>query len=50
MSKASGNVKVVHRDSKSGEFVTKRYADHHPATTERERIKMPPPAPVKKSK
>lgn len=34
-------IQVTHRDSKSGEFVTKKYADRHPNTTERERIKHP---------
>jgi hypothetical protein len=30
--------KVVYRDSKSGEFTTERYADRHPATTERQHV------------
>ena len=30
-----------HRDSKSGEFVTKRYADRHPNTTQKESIPNP---------
>ena len=39
----TGQVKIVHRDSESGEFTTKKYADKHPNTTERERIRMPSP-------
>jgi hypothetical protein len=31
--------KTVHRDSKSGEFVTPDYAKKHPSTTEKERVK-----------
>jgi hypothetical protein len=31
--------KIVHRDSKSGQFTTKKYADRHPATTETERVR-----------
>ncbi|TXC67713.1 multidrug transporter [Sphingorhabdus soli] len=30
-----------HRSSRSGRFVTERYAKGHPSTTERERIKHP---------
>lgn len=32
---------VRYRDSKTGEFVKKPYADRHPATTEREHIRKP---------
>lgn len=32
---------VSHRSSQSGRFVTERYAQTHPSTTERERIKHP---------
>ena len=38
--------KVVHRDSGTGEFVTKKYADTHKKTTEREHV--PAPLPAKK--
>lgn len=31
-------MKVVHRDSDKGQFVTKRFADNHPKTTEREHV------------
>lgn len=41
----SKNTKIpsqtVHRNSVDGRFVTERYADRHPNTTERERIKHP---------
>lgn len=30
-----------HRSSQTGRFVTEQYAQRHPATTERERIKHP---------
>lgn len=32
---------VQYRNSKTGEFTTRRYAERHPATTERERVKHP---------
>lgn len=32
---------VSHRSSESGRFVTEKYANAHPKTTERERIKHP---------
>lgn len=31
--------KTVHRDSGSGQFVKKDYADKHPKTTEKERVR-----------
>lgn len=33
--------KTVHRDSGTGQFVTKRYAESHPKTTETERVRVP---------
>ena len=30
--------KTVYRDSGSGQFVTERFADRHPKTTERQRV------------
>lgn len=39
--------RVVNRSSKSGEFVTERYAKHHPATTEREHRPSKPTPPKK---
>lgn len=33
--------KTVNRDSGSGQFVTKRYADSHPRTTETEKVRVP---------
>jgi hypothetical protein len=32
---------VSHRSSRSGQFVKESYAEKHPSTTERERIKHP---------
>ena len=34
-------IQTSHRSSVSGRFVTERYAERHPRTTERERIKRP---------
>lgn len=31
----------AYRDSRTGHFVTERYANRHPSTTEHERIKHP---------
>lgn len=39
-----------YRDSKSGEFVTERYAKHHPATTEKEHNRPAPKSPPPKRK
>ena len=33
-----GKKKTIHRDSKTGQITTKKYADKHPATTEKERV------------
>jgi hypothetical protein len=41
MSKEKVPVQVSHRNSVDGQFVTRRYAEQHPRTTERERIKHP---------
>lgn len=41
MTKEKVPTQVSHRNSKDGQFVTERYANRHPATTERERIKHP---------
>lgn len=38
---------VSHRSSKTGEFVTEKFAKQHPATTEREVIKHPTPTKSK---
>ncbi len=35
------NKKTVHRDSWTGQFVTKRYAESHPKTTETEKVQVP---------
>jgi len=33
--------KVIYRDSKTGQITTQRYADRHPATTERQHVTVP---------
>ena len=43
MSKEKVPTQVSHRSSKSGQFVTERFANTHPSSTERERIKHPKP-------
>ncbi|MDP3874570.1 MAG: hypothetical protein Q8Q80_18065 [Methyloversatilis sp.] len=45
---SSSTKKTVHRSSESGQFVTKKYAENHPRTTERERVHTQQPAPTKK--
>jgi hypothetical protein len=42
--------KTVYRDSEKGQFPTKRYAETHKATTERERVPVRPPEPPKNKK
>lgn len=32
--------KTVYRDSEDGQFVTKKYSDQHPKTTEKERVRI----------
>ena len=34
---------VIYRNSKTGEITTQRYADRHPASTEREVVYRPSP-------
>ena len=41
MSKFKEPRKTVYRNSDDGRFVTKRYAEGHPKTTERERVIVP---------
>jgi len=41
MSKPKVPTQDAHRNSEDGRFVTERYADRHPKTTEHERIKHP---------
>lgn len=41
----AGQKRVVYRDAGDGKFVTERFADKHPKTTERETV----PPPKKKS-
>jgi hypothetical protein len=40
--------KTVYRDSEDGQFVKKDYAERHPSTTEKERVRIDPPNPTKK--
>ncbi|HYR88539.1 MAG TPA: hypothetical protein VE422_30950 [Terriglobia bacterium] len=39
--------KTVFRDSKDGQFITKKEAEGRPATTERERVRVQPPSKKK---
>jgi hypothetical protein len=48
MSNKKPDTKIVRRDSGTGEFVTKKYADSHPKTTEKEKVFVPSPDPRKK--
>jgi len=41
MSNQKTPTQISHRSSKSGQFVTEKYAKTHSATTERETIKHP---------
>lgn len=41
MNKDKVHTETHHRSSDSGRFVTERFADRNPRTTERERIKYP---------
>jgi hypothetical protein len=45
-----GTRKTVYRDSKDGQFVTRREAEQRPNETERERVRIDPPSPRKPSK
>jgi hypothetical protein len=40
--------KTVYRDSKDGQFVTKREAERKPSEYEKERVRIRPPEPPKK--
>lgn len=35
--------RTVYRDSEDGQFVKKEYAEKHPKTTEKERVRITPP-------
>jgi hypothetical protein len=39
--------KAVYRSSESGEFVTKKFAESHPKTTEKEHVYVPAPKTTK---
>ena len=40
--KSSEKIPVDYRSAKTGQFVTKEYAEHHPATTIKEHNKLLP--------
>lgn len=40
--------KTIYRDSRTGQITTERYADKHPATTEKERVSTNKPPEKKK--
>ena len=40
MSKRTEPTKTVYRDSEDGKFVPKDYADKHPKTTEKEKVRI----------
>lgn len=42
--------RTLYRDSETGRITTQQYADRHPKTTEKERVKVPSPAVPKKGK
>lgn len=49
-SKEKGTRKTVYRDSTDGQFVKKSYAESHPRTTEKERVRIDPPKEPPKKK
>lgn len=38
MSKNKNEKKTIYRSAESGQFVTRKYAEAHPKTTEKERV------------
>jgi hypothetical protein len=46
--KSSEPKKTVYRRSDDGQWTTKRYAEAHRDTTEKERVRIRPPEPPKK--
>ncbi len=40
---SSDKKKTIYRDSESGQIVKKDYAEKHPRTTEKERVRVTPP-------
>ncbi len=43
MSKVKGPTKVVRRSSEDGKFVTKKFAETHKSTTEKQHVHVTPP-------
>lgn len=39
--------RTVYRDSEDGQWVTQDYAEKHPRTTEKERVRVTPPSKKK---
>jgi len=37
--------KTIYRRSDNGQLTTKQYAERHPKTTEKERVRVPAPKP-----
>jgi hypothetical protein len=48
--KPSETKKTVYRDSRDGQFITRREAELHPDTSEKERVRIRPPELPKKGK
>jgi len=42
--------KTVYRDSRDGQFITRREAERRPDTSERERVRIVPPGKADKDK
>lgn len=42
MSSKDEKKKTIYRDSEDGQFVKKEYAEKHPKTTEKERVRIKP--------
>jgi hypothetical protein len=40
--KGSGPKKTIYRSSETGRIVKQDYAEKHPSTTEKERVRIPP--------
>lgn len=39
-SKSSGSKRTIYRNSETGRITTKKYAEKHPRTTEKERVRI----------
>jgi hypothetical protein len=45
MSSNSGQRRTIYRRSDTGQITTREYAESHPKTTEKERVRVPTPQP-----